>query len=187
MELWLNCVEFPDNYEVSNEGRIRSKTRKVFHPKSGEISLKSKIMKLQLHRTGYYRVRFCVNGKKYTRSVHRLVAMAFIPNSDENSEVNHIDGNKTNNFVDNLEWVDHSENMQHAVDTLLLKNPCGVNARNSKYVTSVYKTNGEYVCDTFGNTELIALGFDPRNVHAIIKGKQKSHRGHFFKRSKLLK
>ena len=70
-------------------------------------------------RQTYYRVNLFANNRSYKFAVHRLVAMAFLPNPDKKPEVNHIDGNRHNNHVFNLEWVTKSENMQHAAKTNL--------------------------------------------------------------------
>lgn len=63
---------------------------------------------------GYLQVQIMREGKRYTRYVHRLVAECFLPNPNGYNEINHIDGNKSNNSVENLEWCTHSENMYHA-------------------------------------------------------------------------
>ena len=67
---------------------------------------------------GYLRVRVMVNTKKYHRYVHRLVAETYLPNPDNLPEVNHIDGNKSNNSVENLEWCSRQHNMDHYRKTL---------------------------------------------------------------------
>lgn len=63
---------------------------------------------------GYRAVELCINNNRYTVGVHRLVALAFIPNPENKPEVNHKDRNRSNNNVDNLEWVTQSENVAHA-------------------------------------------------------------------------
>lgn len=89
------------NYEVSTKGRVRN-------VKTGRI------MKLHINHRGYLKLNLYVNKKRMNFTVHRLVALAFIPNNDtEKTEVNHIDENKTNNCVENLEWVTPKENMNH--------------------------------------------------------------------------
>lgn len=71
-------------------------------------------MKTQISNRGYERIWLTINGKKEHHSVHRLVALNFVPNPEKKLEVNHIDGNKLNNNASNLEWCTRSENEQHA-------------------------------------------------------------------------
>lgn len=71
---------------------------------------------------GYKQIQKFIDGKRRTLMVHRLVAMAFIPNPENKPEVNHIDGNKANNHYVNLEWTTKSENIKHGYDTGLLEN-----------------------------------------------------------------
>ena len=94
--------DFEKFYEVSNLGRV-SNYRKVMRP--------------FINNSGYEVVDLRVNGTRTKKLVHRLVAQAFIPNPNNKCEVNHIDGNKLNNSVDNLEWVTSSENKQHAINS----------------------------------------------------------------------
>jgi hypothetical protein len=89
---------------------------------NGQILGKYGFLYLKRDREGYQTVRLCSNGKFSYPKVHRLVASAFIPNPEGKSEVNHIDGNKSNNNVDNLEWCTKSENMKHAYKLGLRKN-----------------------------------------------------------------
>jgi len=69
---------------------------------------------------GYHIVTFYNNKRRKSHLVHRLVAKAYIPNPNNSPEVNHIDGNKLNNHMDNLEWVTHAENMKHAGESGLM-------------------------------------------------------------------
>tara|TARA_A100001391_G_scaffold205421_1_gene206070 strand:- start:1487 stop:2026 length:540 start_codon:yes stop_codon:yes gene_type:complete len=172
---------FEDHYQVSNLGRVRSKDRTILCSNGNYMHLKGKILAQEHHKTNCYRVRLCVRTKKYSKSVHRLVAIAFIPNPDGKPEVNHIDGNRLNNNLENLEWVTQQENIDHAVETGLIDNPFGKAARNSRFVTKVYK-DGILVAETYGHKELEDLGFDYRNVYACFVGRQKTHRGHTFSR-----
>ena len=95
-----------DGYEVSNLGRVR-RLHKTIPPR---------IRKLTTDTHGYLHVNLWHGGKSKHFSIHRLVAIAFIPNPENKPEVNHIDGNKLNNRVSNLEWVTSSENQRHAFD-----------------------------------------------------------------------
>ena len=108
-EQWKPIQEFNGEYEVSNLGRVRSMKR--------YYGVVGRIMPQTIHRTGYYAVTFHMNNKAYCRKVHRLVIEAFTPNPDNLPCINHIDGNKLNNHVSNLEWCTYQANMQHAVRT----------------------------------------------------------------------
>ena len=77
-----------------------------------------KLLKPQFNSSGYLHVILSKNGKWHNRSIHRLVANAYIPNIYNKPQVNHIDGNKTNNKVNNLEWVTASENQKHSYNNL---------------------------------------------------------------------
>ena len=108
-EQWKPIQEFNGEYEVSNLGRVRSMKR--------YYGMVGRIMPQTIQRTGYYAVTFHMNNKAYCRKVHRLVIEAFTPNPDNLPTINHIDGNKLNNHVSNLEWCTYQANMQHAVRT----------------------------------------------------------------------
>ena len=108
-EQWKPIQEFNGEYEVSNLGRVRSMKR--------YYGMVGRIMPQTIQRKGYYAVTFHMNNKAYCRKVHRLVIEAFTPNPDSLPCINHIDGNKLNNHVSNLEWCTYQANMQHAVRT----------------------------------------------------------------------
>lgn len=110
---WRPIEGYEGLYEVSNKGRVRS----LNYRHTGE----AKILRLCKNKDGYLCVHLSKNGTRYAKQVHRLVASAFIPNIGDKPQVNHIDGDKTNNKVDNLEWVTGKENMQHAWNTGLSK------------------------------------------------------------------
>jgi hypothetical protein len=132
MEIWKSISRFNGEYEVSNEGRCRS-TEKVIM-KSNGITYKrvSKILKPALQVDGYLKCAFSFEGRLITKPLHRLVAETFISKPSEYLEVNHKDCNKTNNHVDNLEWVTKSENLKHAYNNGLLKPKRGSSNGNSK-------------------------------------------------------
>jgi len=111
-------------YEVSNTGNVRSVDRQVSTNIKFNTSriIKGKTLNMNLKHTGYYSVDLCKNGKVKTESVHRLVAIAFIPNPNSSKVVNHINGIKTDNRVENLEWVSYKDNHWHARENNLLVN-----------------------------------------------------------------
>lgn len=113
MEEWKDIEGYEGLYQVSDQGNVKSLARKRNNSK-GSYTQKERILKQSNTTTGYKKVELVKNGQKKSLRVHRLVAQAFIPNPENKPEVNHIDGNKTNNFVSNLEWVTSSENTTHA-------------------------------------------------------------------------
>lgn len=99
-----------EGYQVSTFGRVKSF-------KHGTI----KILKPMLTSFGYLQVTLCLGNKRIAKFVHRLVALAFIPNPNDKPQVNHKDTNKLNNSIENLEWATAKENTRHAVETGLKK------------------------------------------------------------------
>ena len=104
MEEWRDIIEYEGLYQISNKGRVKSL--------GNNKNRKEKILSLK-PINGYIRVFLYKNGKPKPYSVHRLVAIAFIPNPNNYPEVNHIDEDKTNNIVENLEWCDKKYNMNY--------------------------------------------------------------------------
>ena len=109
MEEWRYIPGFIGLYQASNHGRIRS----VDHTDSLGRSRKGQVLSQRMHPAGYLYVNLWKDGKRQTHKVHRLVAISFIPNPCNKQEINHIDEDKTNNNVKNLEWCTHKENINH--------------------------------------------------------------------------
>lgn len=113
-EIWKDIEGYEGLYQVSNLGKVRSL---VSH--WGNKLLVPRIKKAALNSKGYERVGLSKNKRMIQIFVHRLVAIAFIPNPENKPCVNHIDGNHRNNCADNLEWCMQKENIKHAFDTKL--------------------------------------------------------------------
>lgn len=118
-EVWKPIEGYEGLYEVSNLGRIKGLRRDVAipNPRLGTVGYRTypeRIKPCVENRYGYYQVTLSKEAKSRTLRVHRLVALAFIPNPDNKPYINHIDGNKKNNRVSNLEWCTASENNWHA-------------------------------------------------------------------------
>lgn len=125
-EVWKDIFGYEGFYQVSNLGRVKSLDRIIKYKPSktrGEYEAKTngKISTQHKNIDGYIRVDLCKDGKHKSSLVHRLVALHFIPNPGMLNQVNHIDGDKTNNYVDNLEWCTQAENAAHAVKIGLFK------------------------------------------------------------------
>lgn len=119
-EEWRDVVGYEGLYQVSNLGNVKSLDRLVICEDGFIRRMKGGLLKQQINR-GYMNVRLYKNGVGKTVKVHRAVAMAFIDNNEKKPTVNHKDGNKTNNCVDNLEWFTHKEQTRHAIETGLKK------------------------------------------------------------------
>jgi hypothetical protein len=143
VEIWRPVKGYEGLYVVSDRGRVKSlpRTDKRGHKRN------ERILKQNISAWGY---KFVVFGDNKSRVVHRLVATAFIQNNENKPEVNHINGVKTDNRLENLEWVTHSENMKHACETGLKFIPRGEKVYNARLtykdaakIRNMYKT-GEW-------------------------------------------
>lgn len=119
-ELWKDIIGFEGSYMISNEGRVKSLPRFVERIAFGKITktpVKERMLKLGYDKDGYLSVGLYKNKKCHKAKVHRLVALHFIEHATDGLQVNHKDGVKDNNNVNNLEWMTAQENIQHAFDT----------------------------------------------------------------------
>jgi len=113
-EIWKDIKGFEGWYQVSSLGKIKGLERQIPHSSGGLQTLKEKTLKPAKDSKGYYIVILCKNSTRFTRKVARLVAQAFIPNLHNKPQINHINGIKTDNRLENLEWCTNSENQKHA-------------------------------------------------------------------------
>jgi hypothetical protein len=113
MENWKDINGYEGLYQVSDMGRVKSQPKQWIGGKGAIRNHDGKILQSSFNG-GYLQVVLQNNGIKKTIKIHRLVAEAFLPNLENKLEVNHIDTNKSNNKLDNLEWNTRNENMKHA-------------------------------------------------------------------------
>lgn len=168
-EVWKTYPEFPF-IEASNLGRIRTKDRWVPNGK-GKRLVKGRILKQRRDRYGYMRVGFCSNGKRFYRTVHRIVATCFLPNPNNLPQVNHIDCDITNNAVSNLEWCTPEYNIAYRekYGIALNRQVIAINPETSQvlYFDSQHEASRK-------------LSIDRRNIGKVIKDQAKTAGGFWF-------
>jgi hypothetical protein len=114
-EIWVSIVSKGVPLEVSNFSRVRTVARQTEFTRNGQkhtAVFKSKILCQWISKNGYMIVSTKQNGKRYKFAVHRLVGQAFVPGYSEELTINHINGNKVDNRIENLEWVSLAKNTQ---------------------------------------------------------------------------
>lgn len=187
MIIWKAIPSYEGYYEVSNTGLVRSLDRYVKINNKSPRFQKGKELSQSNHKDGYKCVLLSLNGKQKLCTVHRLVAIAFLQQSPEKIEVNHKNGIKDDNNVNNLEWVTPSENMKHAytMNRRYLSKPKGSESKSYKGDIHVYDLEGNFVMILKGATDMKAKGFDPSNVSRCLKSDTLSHRGYKFYRYNL--
>ena len=179
-EVWKPIKGYEEFYEVSNAGRIRSKDRKMVlsdGKRNWEYIKKGRILKPVTRQHGYLGVMLYGKGGQKTRgfktfSVHRLVAEAFIPNPNGLPEVNHIDEDKTNNRVENLQWVSHIDNTNYgtAIKRRIEKAINGIQSRSIEQYTKDGTLVAEYPSIAEAERQ---TGFAKANICRCAQGNQK--------------
>lgn len=166
-EIWRTINIFDGRFEVSNLGNVRDK-------------ITGNLLSGDINNFGYYRVCLWYNSKHKKFFRHRLVAEYFIPNSDENKRfVNHIDGNKSNNSIYNLEWVTQSENEKHAFQT-------GLKSKTNKPFKIIFEDDIEKLYD---NQYICAddIGVSRTSIKNWLNGLNKGYRKHGIKQIYFIK
>ena len=161
MEIWMDIIGYDGVYQVSNTGKIKS-----FH------NGKETILKPNKNTHGYMTIKFHYNRVGITKTVHGIVANHFMSKPTPEHQVNHIDGDKTNNRLDNLEWVTGSENKIHAYKTGLM------NVNHLKRAVSQLNRDGEEIARFDSLSEAGKhTGIQWVNIRKVCIGERKSAGG----------
>ena len=146
-----------ENYYIDEDGNIYDKNKKLMTSK-------------WIDNTGYYQIVLRKDGKRKYLRIHRLVALQFIPNPDGLPQVNHKDGNKLNNNIDNLEWTTNSENTKHGYDNELYHSK-----KRKIMVKAINKLNGEEKIFSSIRECSKELGLNRKTISAILYGYKKTN------------
>ena len=114
-EVWKDIPNYDGYYQVSSFGRVKSLSKTINTCYNSRKVTNERIMSLSIDKMGYPSVRLCKDGSGKTIRVHRLVALAFIPNPDNKKYIDHIDTIRTNNYVTNLRWATPKENANNCI------------------------------------------------------------------------
>ena len=165
-EIWKDMEGYEGLYQVSNLGRVKRL--------KGKYISTQRILKLRVGTRGYLYVQLCKKGQRKYYTIHRLVAQAFLPNPENKPQVNHIDEDKTNNIISNLEWVTAKENNHHGTRI----------ERTSHKIKAIDIANGEYNIYCSIRDCSRKLGLSQGNICQCLKGKLRQTGGYTFEYAK---
>lgn len=180
-ETWKDILNYEGLYQISSLGNvkslIKSTTKKIKTP--GGYRQLERILKPALNNGGYFIVTLSKNNHHKTCPIHKLVATAFIPNTNNKPQINHIDCNKLNNSVKNLEWVTAQENSEHAILNGLttFEHLRGENHKNSKLTKKkINQIREDYYINNCTLSEIAKnFGICPQTAHEIVTFKMWGH------------
>lgn len=182
IETWADIDGYEKLYQVSTLGRVRSLDRLVRNG-NGYRLRKGRILKPQLNGSGYQQVHLSKDGNAKNYQVHQLVAQAFIPNPLQLPQVNHINENKVDNRVENLEWCDRSYNCNFGTRNVRLAKALKgkPNIALSKRVAQINPQTNEVIKIWSSTAECQRHGYNQGHIAECCQGKRKTHHSYKWK------
>jgi len=180
MEIWKDIEGYKGFYQVSSLGRIKSLAREKILYHGGIYNTKEEMLTLCLTKKGYLRTYLYQNGKRETFSVHRLVLKTFVDNPFSKPEVNHKNGKKDDNRLENLEWATSSENVKHSFKELGKKFPKGKDNKKSREIMQV-SVDG-FLLNVFSSRREAAMETKSShgNISSCISGRRNKAGGYLW-------
>lgn len=186
-EIWKDINGYEGLYRISNLGKVVSIPREILRRGGKPLKIKGGQKKLGIGSNGYYRVGlYDGNGHKKMLSVHRLLAIAFIPNPDNKPCINHKDSDKLNLSITNLEWVTYQENTDHSISLYrfgMIGRTGDLHNKSKAVIAIEIKTRTER---RFGSQREAArvLNLNQSNIGRVVNGKVSQTGGFTFKLTK---
>lgn len=163
MEEWRDIKDYEGCYQVSNLGRVKSVERVITRSNGRPHTVKERILKPAKNSRKYLNVRLLINGVGGSKAIHKLVAQAFIENPNGYTDVHHKNHNRSDNRVENLEWMDRGEH--HAIHDKEI---------HSKRVVQINKISGEIIRCWESTREIEReLGYNHRSISACARGESR--------------
>lgn len=180
-EIWKDVVGYEGYYKVSNLGRIAS-LKRIKYNNGGITFTKSRILALRLSTSGYYQVLLSVNGQSKQPHVHKLVAEAFIENPKQFKQVDHIDCNKLNNQVSNLQWCNQKMNNNNPItrirNSFSRKGSIRITQNRNKPIIRISIDNPSNIKYYKNRNEAKLEGFCVSYITDVCIGIKKSYKGY---------
>lgn len=174
-EIWKDIPGYEGFYQISNMGRVKGLERTIVYKNNYVHKYESKVKKQKITEDGYLRVGLNKSNNQKWITVHRLVALAFIPNPNNKETVNHINENKKDNRVENLEWMTRIENQSYGT-----ARERATKSKSKKVLQLT--TNGELVKEWSSAVEAEKTGkFSNSHICSCCKGRRKTHKGYIWK------